>query len=235
MADNDLEYFIRQDNYELIQSDGIRDPTVTTWVYFDGRNYGNFEQDIFEPLQEVYDEDGVTPLTQKYEGSRYMYWDHSFGKMIIATSLPGEQNGDDPQTVSDFATTALTDCVAKGSNEFFFAFSSHGGGFSGFGGDENTGRRLTQLNQDIASAIAEALASVDGAPDQLDVLGFDACLMQAVGAVDDYKDITKYFLASEAVEPGHGMYTFERVTPFDTQSVTFPKLLLAPPSHRMGL
>jgi len=28
--------------------------------------------------------------------------------------------------------------------------------------------------------------------------------MQAVGAVDDYAPITKYYLASEAEEPGHG-------------------------------
>lgn len=41
----------------------------------------------------------------------------------------------------------------------------------------------------------------------LDVIGFDACLMQAVGAADDYKGVAKYILASEAVEPGHGTYT----------------------------
>jgi len=38
------------------------------------------------------------------------------------------------------------------------------------------------------------------------VIGFDACLMQAVDAVDDFRSIIKYYLASEATEPGHGTY-----------------------------
>ena len=45
-----------------------------------------------------------------------------------------------------------------------------------------------------------------GGPSKLQVLGFDACLMQAVGAADDYFDVADYILASEAVEPGHGKF-----------------------------
>ena len=73
--------------------------------------------------------------------------------------------------------------------------------------DENKGRRkLLQANQNIASAIRGALDNTQAGDGSgtLDVIGFDACLMQAVGAADDYAGVTKYILASEAVEPGHG-------------------------------
>lgn len=202
--DNDLEYFIRQDNNELIQSAAIRDTTLTTWVYFDGRNYGTNE-DISFPLADIYNPDG-TLIEEKTEASLYMTWDHSQEKMIVNASSTAELNGDDPQTLYDFLAYSMTDCVARGSTEYMLILSSHGSGMFGFGGDENPARRrrLTQANQNIVSAVQSALDTVEAAPDMLDVLGFDACLMQAVDAVDEYRNITKYYLASEAVEPGHG-------------------------------
>lgn len=136
-----------------------------------------------------------------------MTWDHDLDLMVVDTTLATEQNGDDPQTVIDFVTHALTDCVARGTTEYFVAFSSHGGGWGGFGGDDNTrrGRRsLTQTNMNLAKALEESLAAVDGAPAIFDVLGFDACLMSAVGALDEFHTTAKYLLASEATEPGHG-------------------------------
>jgi hypothetical protein len=127
------------------------------------------------------------------------------GKMVVDTTLLTEQNSDDPQAVIDFVVPALTDCVERGATEYFVVFSSHGGGWMGFGGDDNDGRRkLVQSNQSILNALTQALAAVPGAPSQLDVIGFDACYMQAMGAADEYQDIAKYILASEATEPGHG-------------------------------
>jgi hypothetical protein len=214
-ADNDLESFIREDNYELTQSAAISDPSLTTWVYFDGRNFndeqaisGYYDDDgsyvITSPLKNVFNADG-SDRTEKEAGSNYMTWDHNQGKMIVERTLEGEVNGDSPETVYEYLLVALTDCVAKGANEFMFVMSSHGGGYYGFGGDHNVrGRHLTQQNADIAQAITKALNDVDGAPEQLDVLGFDACLMQAFGALDDFTSVTKYYLASEATEPGEG-------------------------------
>ncbi|GAX09741.1 hypothetical protein FisN_19Lh210 [Fistulifera solaris] len=204
MADNDLEYFIRQDNNELINSAAIREPTLTTWVYFDSRNYGTAE-DITLPLEDVFAPDG-TPLAEKLEGSLYMTWDHTREQMVVNASSTTELNGDDPQTLFDFLAYAMTDCVARGSTEYMLILSSHGSGMFGFGGDENVARRrrLAQANQNIVNAVQSALGAVEGAPAKLDVLGFDACLMQAVDALDEYHNITKYYLASEAVEPGHG-------------------------------
>ena len=202
-TDNDLEWFIREDNYELTQSEVVKDSSLTTWIYFDHRNYGSGE-DIFDQLQNVFDADG-DPLTGlKPEGSQYLTYDHDLQKMVVAFDVPGEQNGDDPQVVYNFFQAAMTNCIARGSTEFMALFSSHGGGFYGFGGDENAARKLTQINDNIVLALSTALENVPGAPEMYDVIGFDACLMQALGAADEYYRITNYFLASEAVEPGHG-------------------------------
>jgi hypothetical protein len=209
-ADNNLELSIRKDLFELTQSSAVQDPSVVTWVYFDARNLGK-EVDVLEPLQNVFNADG-TPLTApKFVDSRYFTYNHTQGKMVIDTILTGEQDSDRPETVSAFVTRALTDCVAKGATEYMMIFSSHGGGFYGFGGDDHKRRtrRLsrnlgTQSNLSILTALQNSLAAVPGAPAKLDVLGFDACLMQSADALDEYREVTKYYLASEATEPGHG-------------------------------
>lgn len=133
-------------------------------------------------------------------------WDHSQGKMVVDTTLTDEQDSDTGAVLQAFLRHALTDCVARGTQEYVLVLSSHGGGYAGFGADDNFRRRRLdyQTNDSILNAIATTLDSVDGAPEKLDVLGFDACLMQSVGALDEYNNITKYYIASEAVEPGHG-------------------------------
>ena len=78
----------------------------------------------------------------------------------------------------DFLVHAMTDCVAKGSQEFFVAFSSHGTGYAGYGGDDHQEMRklgAPQPNGAIANTLKEVLAAVEGAPDMYDVIGFDAC------------------------------------------------------------
>jgi len=51
-----------------------------------------------------------------------------------------------------------------------------------------------QTNQLIVSAIGGALDAVADAPDKLDVLGFDACLMSSVEAADDYTGVATNFV-----------------------------------------
>ncbi|KAL3928668.1 MAG: hypothetical protein SGBAC_012550 [Bacillariaceae sp.] len=206
MADNDLEVYIRQDLEEYHESSMIQDPTTTTWVYFDHRNFDTtpVQEEIGISLPFVYDGQGNPLSSEKPDGSFYYFYDHTLQKLIVDSDL-GELNSDVSQTVYDFATRALGDCKAAGSTEYFIAFSSHGSGFEGFGGDENTARRRlgdVQTNTDIMSALRSALD--DNGIDKFDVIGFDACLMMAYGALDDYKSLSKYFIASEEVEPGHG-------------------------------
>lgn len=184
-------------------------------MYYDALNQGG------SPLPNTVDLNG-NALTGSFTGSRYLTWDDSIGSMRVDVQLQGEQNSDTRNVIEDFLVHALTDCKAGGFDSLMAIFSSHGGGFAGYGGDENSrrllaryagiersndenSRKLLQTNKGIVKAIEGALDTT-GAGTKLEVIGFDACLMQAVGAADDYKDVAQYILASEAVEPGHGKF-----------------------------
>jgi hypothetical protein len=234
-ADNDLEMFLREDIVELIRSPAITEESLNTWIYFDQRNladlpYYSGGMPINESLPLLYEADGSELPAEKFEGSRILHYDHSLSKMTVNATYANEVDSDSPVIVEDFMTWALRDCVATGAEEYFMIFTSHGGGFIGYGGDENDGlevavnaeeadggvpsenpdldlgerRKLVQSNQRIVDAIESSLTKVEGAPAILDVIGFDACLMSGLGAIDEYRDVAKYVLASEATEPGHG-------------------------------
>lgn len=221
IADTDLESFIMDDLREFTESSLIKTPTMTTWVYFDHRNYGtsvdSHEQhhndddgmhseagDIIEPMPFVYNKDGSSQTGEKPQGSFYFKQDHSLGKLVIEEDL-GELNGDSPETVLNFVNHALADCIANEAEEYMIVFSSHGGGFEGFGTDDHPGRLLYQTNSNITGALRSALDSNLGEEYKFDVIGFDACLMQSFNAADDYSAVGQYYLASEEIEPGHGM------------------------------
>jgi len=204
MADNDLESFLRADLEELMDSKGIKQSTLTTWVYIDLRNTSGGSS-----VPNIYNKDHNPLSGEKFTNSMYLTYDHDFGHMILAEQSSIELNSDAYQTVYDFISYAMADCKIRGSTEYFLEFSSHGAGFFGFGGDETISRRLThqsrsliQRNEDIADAIQEALSF--NALTSLDVLAFDACIMSSYVAARHYTSVAKYLLASEANEPGHG-------------------------------
>jgi len=197
VADNNLEYYLRQDFEELTNSVAIHAADIRTWVYHDAYKGA-------EALPNTVDAMGRS-ASGAFPGSLYLQYDPSMQKMKIAETIPSEVNSDLPGTIQRFLEHAMADCLAAGHDSLLAVFSSHGGGFAGFGGDEHTRhRKLLQTNANIAKGIRAALDSTIGAPAKMDVVGFDACLMQAVGVADDIKDVTKYILASESVEPGHG-------------------------------
>lgn len=198
-----------QDLREFTDSPLIKTPTMTTWVFFDHRNFLGTHEDIKEPMTNVFNKDGSSPWQgeEKPQGSFYFKQDHTMGKLVIEEDL-GEVNGDSSDTVFNFANKGLADCVANGATEFMIVFSSHGGGFDGFGGDDHiVGRRLMQSNPSIVGALRAALDANLGSGSKFDVIGFDSCLMQALDAADDYSSVGKYYLASEEVEPEHGKPT----------------------------
>lgn len=219
MADNNLESFIRQDQAEWTQSSAIAQ--IQTWIFYDARTG--------TPLANIYDKAG-NRVTKKYKGARYL--SYTGGRLTVQQEL-GEVNGDSSKTVYNFLTTGLAGCVGMQQNgnglEVMVVFSSHGTGFAGYGGDEDVSRRrlkqmkaisrhhrsLLQPNDRLANAIEQALADTDGAPDQLSVLGFDACLMSSLLAFYHYSPFTQLLLASEATEPGHG-WAYDELT--DTSS-----------------
>ena len=192
MADNEMEPYLLQNYEDLTSSLPIQDPNLRLWVSYDAFNGS--------PLPNTVDQNG-NPLTSSFTGTRYMTYRD--GSMVVDFEFAEEQNSDTREQIQSFLEYSLTDCLASGHESLMAVFSSHGGGFAGFGGDANTRRHLLQNNAGVASAIKDALATV-GWPGKLEVLGFDANSLQAVGAADDYMDVADYILASESVVPGDG-------------------------------
>lgn len=86
----------------------------------------------------------------------------------------------------------------------FLVLWNHGGGFEGYGHDENFNRMLS-------------VAEVEGALTQsdlpkLELLGFDACLMANLEVAATLQNETRYLIASEELEPGHG-WNYRYVVP----------------------
>jgi Clostripain family len=190
-----------------MESTAVKNKTVTSWIYFDARNLDGGWDDIVEPLPDIYYKNGSS-VTAKLDGSHYFMYDHNMSKMIIDTYIATEASSGNGLTMTTFLKKAVSDCISKGSDEYFLVFTSHGGGFFGFGDDENEEFRRRRLglasNQNIVNAINTTLSSLLGAPTKLNVLGFDSCLMSDFGALDEYRSIADYVIASEATEPGHG-------------------------------
>lgn len=223
MADNDLEPSIYNDYAELYLSTAVDESNLHTWLYFDAAEVydydldGNFDGTPDSPywFMGLMESDGVTPYGTA-GGSLYLTYNKPNQVMTVEKVIEGEVNSDDPETLCDFVTHALTDCVSKGATEYFVVFSSHGGGYAGFGGDDYPGgRRLMQSNELIVGGLECALDATPNSPDTFDVIGFDACIMMSYFAAYEYSLLTKYYLASELLEPLHG-WAYDQLTNTDS-------------------
>ncbi len=118
----------------------------------------------------------------------------------------GELDMGDSQTLADFVTWAIQNYPAK---HYALVISSHGAGWIGNGPDETDSNDQLQLPE-----ITAALQQVQDATgiDQLDLIGFDACLMGQLEVYQALAPYTQYVLAAEEVIPGNG---WEYTTPFN--------------------
>ncbi len=71
------------------------------------------------------------------------------------------------------------------------------GGFRSISSDDDTGHIM--YNRDIQNELGALLK-----PDKLDIIAFDACLMQMVETAYAMRDIALYMVGSEELEPGAG-------------------------------
>lgn len=110
----------------------------------------------------------------------------------------GETNTGDPATLSDFTTWAMTTYPA---NRYALIIWDHGGSWLGVATDNSTDNDdliLPELDQALADTTTATQRS------QLDLIGFDACLM---GAFEVYQTIAPYALygvGSAELIPGNG-------------------------------
>ncbi len=103
-----------------------------------------------------------------------------------------------PDNLADFLTFCTTNYPADHSMVLFW---DHGGGYSGFGVDENYGSILSL--KDLHDALEKSVGYNPANP-YFEAIGFDACLMANSDVVNALYGFSRYLLASEETEPGTG-------------------------------
>ncbi len=102
-----------------------------------------------------------------------------------------------PDTLSDFVSWGMKSYPA---DKYGLVLWNHGGGsIDGYGYDELTGNMLSL--SDINSALNK---SVKANNKSFELIGFDACLMATLETGNILQPYSKYMVASEELEPGHG-------------------------------
>ena len=111
----------------------------------------------------------------------------------------GEVDSGDPETLTDFVIWAVSNYPAK---KYALILSDHGAGWVGGWNDdaptEGSALSVDEIDQALAAAIAET------GIEQLDLIGFDACLMSQVEALSGVAPYARYAVASEETEPAIG-------------------------------
>lgn len=175
------------------------------------------EGDIFTDLNEaelVGSTDKVTIVSQfdRYDGAFDGDGDWTGTKRFLVTQNDdlgsigseelddlGEVDSGAPETLTDFMVWAITNYPAK---KYALIMSDHGSGWMG-GWNDNAPEEGSTLSVDeIDQAIGAALAETG--VEQLEFMGFDACLMSQVEALSGVAPYARYAVASEEVEPAMG-------------------------------
>jgi len=129
----------------------------------------------------------------------------------------GEINMDLSKTLEDFIKEGIAKYPA---DNYMLTMSDHGGGLTGgFGGDPGPGPGTMTIAK-LVEGLKKGLGS-----NKLALMGFDACLMQHYSVARAVAPYTKYFIASEELEPGHGWdYTVLKDVFKSPQTKTVPQI-----------
>ncbi|MEI8095782.1 MAG: clostripain-related cysteine peptidase [Spirochaetales bacterium] len=179
MADNNLETAAMTDIAEMTQADTGTKASIVMQVTASGDNND-------EP--KVVNLNRIT-TTKRLEARK--------GSLKELADL-GKINSADPKKLAEFISWGIKTYPAQ---HYALVLWDHGGAWPGYGEDDahdGAGFDLAGLT----SAITDGLKG--GAVKQLDLLGFDACLMATYEVARAVRPLAKYLLASEELEPGHG-------------------------------
>ncbi|MFN8464052.1 MAG: clostripain-related cysteine peptidase [Caldilineaceae bacterium] len=175
------------------------------------------EGDIFTDLNEselVGSTDKVTIVSQfdRFDGAfngdgdwtgtkRFLVTQDDDLKAIGSEELDdlGEVDSGAPETLTDFMVWAMNNYPAK---KYALIMSDHGAGWMGGWSDNAPEEGSTLSVDEIDQAIGAALAETG--VEQLEFMGFDACLMSQVEALSGIAPYARYAVASEEVEPAMG-------------------------------
>ena len=111
---------------------------------------------------------------------------------------PGELNTGDPSVLASFVNEGIN---AYPNDHYALTIWNHGGGWKGAAWDDTDDEDHLELTE-IAEAVEVGLEETDR--DQLDLIGFDACLMATYEVGDLLAPVATYMIASEDLEPGFG-------------------------------
>jgi len=170
----------------------------TFMVYLDADN----SLDMFGPINFNQISDGLTSganvnvivLMDRLNQPAYTYEvTHEEVKMVQSL---GEVDMGDPETLASFLTFAIENYP---TTYFFLDLWDHGGGYRGVCWDESSDNNLSPHNVETAIATAESNTGK-----QVQVVGFDACLMGMVEICYELKDVTNIVVGSEMLVPGYG-------------------------------
>lgn len=197
-ADNNLEKFGIKDFNEMEQIGSTKEVNIV--VLFDRWNGTNGE------ISEDDTSNGNWTNTKLY----YVTKDNDT-ENITSVELENmtEQNMGDPNTLFNFVNNSINNFPAE---NYILVLWNHGAGCFGVCLDE-------QDNEDYLSMdeLKEALENIYINNTKIDILGFDACLMQMSEVCYQIKDYTDYCIASENIEPGGG-WDYEEILKNLTQN-----------------
>ena len=211
-------------NYDLYidQIDGAASTENATWtvmVYIDGDN--NLASAAVDDLNEM---EGVvlpenvnvvtlTDLSGDYETSagwtdtrrgeitpdpNGYSWYGDAATLVSDLESLGELNTGDPATLTNFIDWSTENHAA---DNYALVIWDHGGGLSGIAWDDTDNHDHLDLSE-IKSSIDNSEAF--SASNKLDLVGFDACLMQTYEIGLELAPIANVMVASQELEPGDG-------------------------------
>jgi Clostripain family len=182
-ADNNLEKFGLLDLTEMA---GVGSSTGLNIIAQADRSVG-------------YTSDGVLNLPDWATTKRLQISKGSFTQI----SDLGVTDMADPAVLSDFIKWGVK---AYPASHYMLVLWDHGGGWTGFGLDEDPSAGATQSDwmtlSKITTGVSGGLQAAGLA--KFDVIGFDACMMATLEVAESMKPYGNYLLGSEETEPGHG-------------------------------
>ncbi len=194
-ADNDLETY------------GIRD--INEMEYGGGsNNYRNVVVQI-DRISGYDTSNGNWTSCRRY----YITNDASNSSTIVSTLIQdiGEVNMGDPNTLVNFAKWAIQNYPA---NKYFLVIWNHGDGWYKGEGDSplfkgvsvdmsSSNAQIDVSNGELANALSQIKSYLGR---NLDIIGFDACLMGMLEVMDVCRNYGNYFVGSEETEAADGWY-----------------------------
>ena len=139
----------------------------------------------------------------------------------VLQQLPETDMGN-PQTLADFLTWGVKTFPAK---KYAVVIWNHGNGWQGVSYDDNprTYLSMPMLRKGLEAmnvAISQQRGSARAVGSQIDLINFDACLMSTLEVAYELKDVAKYLVGSQFLEPGDG----ENYTSFLQPLVAKPQM-----------